>query len=114
MLGDPVIAVVIPVYNKVSFLRASLDSVQAAARAHGRVEMVLVDNGSTDGSLEIARGYTPFATLAQLPSATIAAVRNQGARLSHAPILSFLDCDCVVAPDYFRMLEEILADPGLD
>lgn len=106
----PPVAVIVPVLNKHSFLAASLDSITVAA-ARGGGEVIVVDNGSTDGSLELAQGYRTAQVLQA--AGTIAANRNLGAKLSTAPLLCFLDCDIVVPPDYLDRIRRVFDDPSV-
>lgn len=107
------IDVIVPVYNKRPFLAQAVGSVLEAAEADGHVRVTVVDNGSTDGSIETLRGLCEGrARLLEHPGGTIGAVRNAGARTGDAPIVSFLDCDCVVPRDYFDRLRRALRDPS--
>src|SRR5438034_161492 len=111
----PTIDVVIPVYNKFRFLRDAVGSVVAAAETHGSAQVWLVDNGSTDGSYELLTNqYGGRARVIRLMSGTIAAVRNFGAKHGTAPIISFIDCDCLVSADYFERLEAVIAERGAE
>jgi len=90
------IDVVVPVYNKMAFLREAVGSIDDAAAAHGDTHVWLVDNGSTDESYELLNdefGRRARARVLRLMSGTIAAVRNFGASHGTAPIISFIDCD---------------------
>ncbi len=100
-----VITVVVPIYNKLALLRPALASIAEAARQHAGVEMVLVDNGSTDQSYEHAQTYADRATILRVEG-TVAAVRNAGARVGAGKYLSFLDSDMLVPRDFFVRLEE--------
>src|SRR5215211_808483 len=96
------IDVVIPVYNKRHLLEEAVGSVAIAAEAHGAARLWIVDNGSTDGSYEfLMQRFSRRATILRLPSGTISAVRNLGARQGDAGVLSFIDCDCLLQRDYF-------------
>jgi GT2 family glycosyltransferase len=111
----PGIDVVIPVYNKLPFIAPAVGSIVAAAEAYGAARVWLVDNGSTDGSYELlVREFGERASVLRLMSCTIAAVRNFGASHGGAPIISFIDCDCVVQPDYFTRLEAVLSETGAE
>ena len=105
------IDVVVPVYNKLRFIPAAVGSIVVAAETYGVANLWLVDNGSTDGSYELLIDqFGDRATVLRLMSGTIAAVRNFGAKHGHAPIISFIDCDCVIPADYFTRLEAVFAE----
>jgi len=113
--GRPEIDIVIPVFNKLKFLNDAVGSVTAAAEHYGPARVWLVDNGSTDGSYEVlSRDFRDRAHVLRLSPGTIAAVRNFGARHGTAPIISFIDCDCVVPSDYFDRLVAVFAESGAD
>ena len=105
----PVISAIVPVYNKIGFLRQSLDSVVAAARQHGSVELIFVDHHSTDGSWEALGEYASVAAIYRMKGGTISTVRNFGVRQARARLLSFIDCDCVVPPSHFTEMEQLFA-----
>jgi glycosyltransferase involved in cell wall biosynthesis len=106
------ISVVIPVHNKVRHIGACLDSVTEAAHRHGNVDILVVDHHSTDGSRAVVERYGAALRIVDLEGGTIAAVRNLGARLTRGALVSFLDCDCVVGPDYFTDLVEVFGSSG--
>jgi len=106
----PEFSVVIPVYNSIRHLKACMDAVSAAMRRHGGVEVIALDNGSTDGSYELLiSGYGSEATIRREPAATIARLRNLGAGLARGRWLSFIDSDCVIPEDYFERAAAVLA-----
>ena len=97
-----------PVFNKRAYLETCLGSVLAAEERDAGVEVIVVDNGSTDGSLELVRALCAGrARVETHAGGTIAAVRNAGARVASAPIFCFLDCDVVVPEDYFARLRAV-------
>jgi GT2 family glycosyltransferase len=105
--------VVVPVYNKRTLLDAAITSIIAAAETHGATDISLVDNGSTDGSFELLNSrFRDKASVLKLTPGTIGAVRNFGARLGAADIVSFLDCDCLVPRNFFTVLEEVFDRTG--
>jgi glycosyltransferase involved in cell wall biosynthesis len=111
--AEPVarIDVVVPVYNKLDFLSEAVGSVADAVDAHGAARLWLVDNGSTDGSYELLlERFGARANVLRLPSGTISAVRNFGARQGDAATISFIDCDCLLPADYFVRLEAVFAE----
>lgn len=111
----PEIDVVVPVYNKLPFLLEAVGSVIRAAEFYGRAQVWLVDNGSCDGSYELlVERFGNRGNVLRLTSGSISAVRNFGANGGKAPILSFIDCDCVVPTDYFQRLAGVLAETCMD
>jgi glycosyltransferase involved in cell wall biosynthesis len=110
--GARTISVVIPVFNKVRYVAACLESVIVAARQRGSVEILVVDHCSTDGSREVVNRYRASVGIVDLEGGTIARVRNHGARLTRGDIISFLDCDCIVAADYFTALDDVFLTSG--
>jgi glycosyltransferase involved in cell wall biosynthesis len=112
VLVVPGISVVIPVHNKVQHVGACLDSVIEAAQRHGNVDVVIVDHQSSDGSRAIVERHRGVARIVELEGGNIAAVRNYGASLTRGRLISFLDCDCVVAPDYFTALADVFRASG--
>jgi glycosyltransferase involved in cell wall biosynthesis len=90
------VAVVVPNYNKKKTLQACLESVYA--QTYRPAEVIVVDDASTDGSLEIARAFP--CTLIELPgNRGPAAARNIGVAAGEAPLLFFVDSDTALAPD---------------
>lgn len=108
------ITVIVPVFNKRAFLPRCLASVLDAADKAGGVRVLVIDDGSTDGSDAVAealcRGRAEFTRESHR---TIAAVRNAGAKRAATPLLSFVDCDIVLPPEYFTTLRDVFADPAI-
>lgn len=76
-------------------------------------EIILVDNGSTDGSLEIMRGWVAQrdgAVLLQEPRRGASAARNRGCAAAGGELIAFTDSDCVPRPDWLRSLTAPLRD----
>jgi GT2 family glycosyltransferase len=107
------IACIVPIKDKADVLDRCLSSVQTAFALSPNAEVILVDNGSTDGSLQIEHSYGDFVRTST--SATrVGAVRNWGVRTAEpADILVFVDCDCVVRPDFFVAVENAFRDPRI-
>jgi len=94
----PLISVIVPVYNSMGVLETCLRSILAAMAHFGKAELILIDNGSTDGSYELLReGYGRDAKVLQQGSGTIASLRNRGAELADGQYLCFIDSDCVIS-----------------
>jgi glycosyltransferase involved in cell wall biosynthesis len=96
-----VISVVVPLYNKQSLLRRALDSIFAQTR--GDFEVIVVDDGSTDESLEEAKNIKePRLRVISQRNQGPGAARNRGAAETHGEYLAFLDADDEWLPDFLR------------
>lgn len=101
----PTISVIIPTYNRKEFLREILSSLAQQSYPSDRFEVIVIDDGSTDGTKEIAAETFPFALrYFWQTNQGDAAARNLGAQQSQADILVFLDDDILVEPDYLTYL----------
>jgi glycosyltransferase involved in cell wall biosynthesis len=90
---SPTVGVVIPCKNEIATIAACLRSVRAQGPAVTRV--VVVDNGSTDGSAEVAAELADL--VIALPGARISTLRNTGAQaLGDVDAIAFVDADCVL------------------
>jgi glycosyltransferase involved in cell wall biosynthesis len=99
------VSVIIPTFNRKEFLRETLHSLASQEWAATPFEVIVVDDGSEDGTEAVTAGDFPFALryVYQVNQGD-AIARNTGARLSQADVLVFLDDDVVLAPDYLRHL----------
>ena len=88
------ISVIIPVYNVESYLRQCLDSV--VNQTFEDIEIICVDDGSTDGSLDILNKYASsdnrFKIISQ-PNQGLGTARNNGLKLACGNYIYFLDSD---------------------
>lgn len=97
------ISAVVPVLNAMRYLPQTVPSILDSAASTPAVQIIYVDNGSTDGSYEYlislaTRGIQVF----RLVPGTAGAIRNFGARQAQGDFLSFVDADCLIANNYFR------------
>lgn len=95
MERPPLISVVIPCYNQGRFLREALDSVRAATTRF--VEVIVVDDGSTDDTGRVAAS-TPGTICVRQANAGLAAARNRGLEEARGEYVAFLDADDRFAP----------------
>ena len=105
---DPLVSVLIPVYNKEAYLPACLDAV--LGQTYGNLEVVLAEDRSTDGSLAVCERYAAKDGRVRLlrNERNLGAGRTRNAALSAAKgdWISFADADDVPAPD---LIEKLLA-----
>lgn len=87
----PDIAVVIPCFNNEEFLRQAIESVLSQQGVV--IEIVVVDDGSTDGSVGIAESFGPAIRVIQQTNQGACVARNRGLAETSAPYVKFLDAD---------------------
>jgi glycosyltransferase involved in cell wall biosynthesis len=110
---QPGVSVVVPVLNGMRFLPITLPSLLAAGRRVGGIELIYVDNGSTDGSREFLQSLESKGLKTHvMEGGTIAGMRNWGARQSRGTYLSFIDSDCSVPENYFEEAIDVLRSTG--
>ncbi len=95
-------SVIIPAYNAGATLGRTLAALARQDVAPGSFEVVVVDDGSTDNTADLARSLG--ARCLQQPNAGPAKARNTGARAAQGEILLFTDADCEPAPDWVRRM----------
>lgn len=92
----PLISVIIPVYNGERYLSAAIESV--LAQAWTPLEIIVVDDGSTDQSVQVARHYQSQVQVICQANAGPGAARNRGVALASGELLAFLDADDLWLP----------------
>jgi glycosyltransferase involved in cell wall biosynthesis len=109
----PLVSVIINVYNGEAYLAEAIDSVQAQTYAHR--ELIVVDDGSTDGTAGVAARYGDALRCLRQENAGIGAARNLGIEHARGEYLAFLDADDrFVADKLERQLAAFAEDPSLD
>ena len=103
------LSVIIPLYNKASYVARALDSV--ASQSYTNFEVIVVDDGSTDAGAGIAESYQGCGVhLIKQSNAGPGAARNRGLEEAEGEFVAFLDADDEWAPDYLaagvRSLED--------
>lgn len=102
----PVVSVVVPTRNRADFLPYTLKALADQVYPSGRVEVIVVDNSSTDGTEELVRSWMavyPFPLrYACKENRGPASSRNHGAALARGEIIAFTDSDCMPSPGWLR------------
>lgn len=110
----PLVSVVIPAYNGEGTIDETLRSVRA--QTHRRLEIIVVDDGSRDGTVETVLAHAavdPRVSAMRQPNAGVAAARNTGWRSAAANLIAFVDADDLWAPTKIaRQLEALDAAGG--
>ncbi len=111
----PILSVVVPVYDVEPYLPATLDSL--LAQTFRELEVVVVVDGATDRSAEIARQYAahdPRLTVIHQDNAGLGAARNVGVLAARGEYLTFADADDVVPPHAYATMMETIRRTGSD
>lgn len=104
--GKPFISVIIPTLNESGKVRELL----AGLPPEPDLEIILVDGGSDDGTLEIAASFPHVRTLASLPGRGLQ--MNAGALASRGELLVFLHADTHLGPEHLESLRRLIHDPA--
>ena len=106
------VSIVIPCYDAAAFVAETIES--ALAQTHPEVEVVVVDDASTDGSWQVIERYRDRVRALRLEANGGGShARNRGAALARGDFLMFLDSDDVIAPDTVACLVAAIRDrPG--
>lgn len=108
----PKVAVIVPVWNGRHHIADCIESLLKLDWPEDALEILVVDNRSTDRTREIVARY-PVRLLVEDEVQSSYAARNRGARATDAEILAFTDADCVVEHGWVRMLVRALAAPSV-
>jgi glycosyltransferase involved in cell wall biosynthesis len=87
----PRVSCIIPNFNYARYLRTAIDS--ALAQTHREIEVIVIDDGSTDGSAEVLRGYGDRVRWFGQPNRGVSAARNRGIQEARGEFIGFLDAD---------------------
>ncbi len=114
-VAGPLVSVVIPAYQAEGWVRVALESVAGQLPRRGELEVIVVDDGSEDGTAETARRAIDElgldGTVVRLPrNEGVSAARNTGWRAARGPWVQFLDADDVLAPAKLTTQLAVAAD----
>jgi len=115
VVSNPILSVLVPVFNTEPYLRQCLDSL-ISQNLEG-LEVVCIDNGSTDGSLAVLREYEKQFAQVQVavhPEGRQGDARNAGIKIARGEYIGFVDSDDFCDPDMFRHLSERAITSGAD
>lgn len=105
----PLVSFVVPVRNDAVRLATCLRSIRLNADGADRLEIIVVDNGSTDESAAVARRFG--ATVLTVEHARVAELRNRGAAQARADVLAFVDADNEIGAGWVYSALECLRLP---
>jgi glycosyltransferase involved in cell wall biosynthesis len=108
--GDPGSSVVIPVYNGERYLAEAIESV--LGQTLPPLELIVVDDGSSDRSAEIARSFGPAVRYEFQANGGPAAAMNRGVALARGPLVAFLSADDLWVPEKLAWQTAALLEGG--
>src|SRR4051812_15359361 len=107
------VSTIIPTYNRAPLLVRALDSV--AAQGYRPIEVVIIDDGSTDNTVEVVRGRTPYlesrgikVLFHQQQNQRAPKARNVGMKMATGSIFAFLDSDDLWLPEFLQTVVRLL------
>jgi glycosyltransferase involved in cell wall biosynthesis len=115
IMQKPKISIILPVYNVAPYLRQSLDSI--IGQTLKDIEIICIDDGSTDGSGEILDEYREKDERIKVKhkkNAGTGAARNDGLKLATGECIGFVDPDDWILPNMYERLYNILQEKELD
>ncbi|OBS53889.1 hypothetical protein A8B73_03735 [Methylosinus sp. 3S-1] len=108
---DDAVAVIVPCYDSADTLAETLESVLAQ---EGPLEIIVVDDGSRDESLAVARRFEPRVRVVSGPNRGASAARNRGVDETQSPWILFLDADDLIEPGTLSRRLETARASGAD
>ena len=106
MTAAPAVSVVLPTYERRELVG---ERRSVLAQSFSDLELIVVDDGSTDGTGESLAGVDPRLRYVWQANAGVAAARNRGLELARAPIVAFIDSDDAWLPDHLAVVTGLLA-----
>jgi len=110
LTASPRLSLIIPVLNEERRLAARLTALASSITTPASLEVIIVDGGSQDQTLEIARAH-PWARVIAYGRACRALQMNAGARIARGEVLLFLHADVTLPAHALRSISAALADP---
>jgi glycosyltransferase involved in cell wall biosynthesis len=111
-LAAPLVSCVVPAFNSERYLHEALDSIDA--QTYRPIEIIVADDGSTDGTAEIVSRYRAPVRFVTQATAGPAATRNLGLRAARSDLIAFLDADDRWHPEKLaRQVERFATRPEL-
>lgn len=105
---EPLVSVIVPVYNVESYLKRCIESI--LNQTYDNFEIILVDDGSTDKSVNICDDYhkNPFIKVIHKKNGGLSSARNCGLDHNNGDYITFIDADDFVAPNYLETLVSLI------
>lgn len=115
MNQNPLITVIVPVYNTATYLRPCLDSI--CAQTYTNIEILCVNDGSTDNSAEILEEYASKDSRVKIitqENAGLSAARNSALKVAKGEWVTGIDSDDYILPETLELCARHMSDPEID
>ena len=99
------ISCIVPVHNGEAYIAEAIGS--ALRQSHQLLEVVVVDDGSTDSSADIARSFGERVVLLSQENSGVSVARNNGVAISRGDLICFLDADDLMHPDRVKLQMDV-------
>lgn len=109
------ISVIVPVYNAEKYIGRCVESI--LNQTYSNIELILVNDGSNDKSLELLREYEQIdsrVVLVDKPNSGVADARNAGIEISTGEYIGFVDADDYIEPEMYEILHKAIVDESAD
>jgi glycosyltransferase involved in cell wall biosynthesis len=111
-MSSPAISVIVPCYNAAAYIEETLDSVYRQQGAD--FEVIVIDDGSTDGGADLVAARFPQAHLERTPNRGPSAARNLGTSLATGRYIQYLDADDLLGEDKLARQMQLLDQTEAD
>ena len=107
---EPLVSIIIPCWNGENFVGAAITS--ALDQTYPNVEVIVIDDGSTDGSLNVIQSFGERIRWQSGPNRGACAARNAGLALAHGTFVQFLDADDILFPQKLSRMVPLALSGG--
>ena len=104
-MENNLISIIVPIYNSENYIKKCLDSI--LAQTYSNLEVILIDDGSTDNSYNICKDYQKKdnrIVLLQQKNAGVSRARNHGLEVAKGEYIGFVDSDDYIEPEMYEIL----------
>ncbi|MBD2773800.1 glycosyltransferase [Iningainema tapete] len=109
---EPLVSVIIPCFNADRWISEAIDS--CLQQTYPNIEIIVIDDGSTDNSLEVIKSYGDRITWESLPHRSGNYARNRAFALSKGEYIQYLDADDYILPEKIALQVSFLVETGAD
>ena len=111
----PLISIIVPVYNAEKYIKRCIESI--LNQTYSNIELILINDGSEDGSLEIINDYERTdqrIIVVNQENSGVSEARNAGINMSRGEFIGFVDADDYIEPDMYERLYNTISEEAAD